>query len=61
MYLPSLLTEENPGLALSSRTTELYLSSSLLPSSFSKETRRRYCRPPSISLANRVARTSRCR
>lgn len=63
MYLPSLPLEENPGLALSSlsRTTELYLSSSLRFSSFSRETRRRYCRLLSISLANREARASRCR
>lgn len=55
--------EVNPGLVLSSRsrTTELYLSSSLLPSSFSKETRRRYCRLLSISLASCAALASRCR
>lgn len=56
-----LLLEENPGLDRSSlsRTTELNLSSSLRPSSFSKETRRRYCKLLSISLANRAARASR--
>lgn len=63
MYLPSLPVDVNPGLALSSlsRATELYFSSSLRPSSFSKDTRRRYCRLPSISLAKRAARASRCR
>lgn len=52
-----------PGLVLSSlsRTTELYLSSSVRPSSFSRDAWRRCCRLLSISLARRAARTSRWR